>query len=244
MELSDLPSKVQSVVQKFVNRAIERFHPLGIILVGSFTKDYHGPNSDVDIYIVVPDQDWRIRGNTWLDGIELEYFVNPVRQIEAYMEHEDGFRPITADMLATGIVLEKFDPVIDELINEAKRRLSRPLPELSGVDLELVRYSIDDLKKDLMDLSDTTSSYAYQQTLWKGIEVATQAILRHHRTYAERLKIRRQQLRKLDPKFVDLLDKISAEPLSVDAAIRLIEHVEEIIGRRPEEWELRSELKL
>ncbi len=155
------------------------------------------------------------------------------------MEHEDGFNPITADMLATGIVLEKFDPVIDELINEAKRRLNRPVPELSSVDLELIRYSIDDLKKDLMDLSDTTSSYAYQQTLWKGIEVATQAILRHHRTYAKRLKIRRQQLRKLDPNFMDLLDKISTEPSSVDVAIRLLKRVEVVIGNRPEEWELR-----
>jgi predicted nucleotidyltransferase len=44
----------QRQIQKIVNRIIERFHPEQIILFGSQARGDAGPDSDVDLLVVMP----------------------------------------------------------------------------------------------------------------------------------------------------------------------------------------------
>jgi len=44
----------QEEIQKMVNRIVERFHPEKIILFGSHARGEAGPDSDVDLLIVMP----------------------------------------------------------------------------------------------------------------------------------------------------------------------------------------------
>ena len=45
---------VQRQIQKIVNRIVERFHPEQIILFGSQARGDAGPDSDVDLLVVMP----------------------------------------------------------------------------------------------------------------------------------------------------------------------------------------------
>jgi uncharacterized protein len=44
----------QRQIQKIVNRIVERFHPEQIILFGSQARGDAGPDSDVDLLVVMP----------------------------------------------------------------------------------------------------------------------------------------------------------------------------------------------
>lgn len=42
---------------------------------------------DIDIYIITKnDTTWRERGNKLVDGYLIEYFINPIKKINDYME--------------------------------------------------------------------------------------------------------------------------------------------------------------
>ena len=45
---------VQKKIEEMVRRIVERFHPDQIILFGSYARGEAGPNSDVDLLIVMP----------------------------------------------------------------------------------------------------------------------------------------------------------------------------------------------
>ena len=53
---------------------------LGALAGGSVAKGTQGPNSDIDVYILV-NQTWRQRRTRLINGIEVELFINPVEQI-------------------------------------------------------------------------------------------------------------------------------------------------------------------
>ena len=50
------PSKPdQRLLEQVVKRTVEAIHPLRIILFGSAARDAMGPDSDLDLLVVVPD---------------------------------------------------------------------------------------------------------------------------------------------------------------------------------------------
>jgi predicted nucleotidyltransferase len=242
VNLIDLDQNIRDAIEIFTQQMIYKYEPLGIMLVGSYAKGYAGPNSDLDMYVIVEDQDWRERGNTWINDLEIEYFINPVKQVRAYFQQEDALRPNTADMLGTGIVVMQKGTIIDELISEARTILYRPLSILEGVELELARYYLDDAKKDLLDLSGDPTSFAYQQTLWQAIEICNRIVSRQYGAYQDRVKIRFAQIQSLDSKYSHILNWIVNDSSNPDRVIALIEYVEGLIGPRPKEWVLRGDL--
>jgi len=45
---------VQKKIEEMVQRIVERFHPEKIILFGSYARGQAGPDSDVDLLVVMP----------------------------------------------------------------------------------------------------------------------------------------------------------------------------------------------
>ena len=85
---------------------------LGVMLL-----DYKPKYSDVDVYIVLSDMiDWRERGNVIIDGVLVEYFANPVKQIRHYFEKEfkQNIRS-TARIITIGKVLFDKTGIAEEL---------------------------------------------------------------------------------------------------------------------------------
>ena len=44
---------VMQVIDEMKNRIVERFNPVKIILFGSFAKDSFGPDSDIDLLVIM-----------------------------------------------------------------------------------------------------------------------------------------------------------------------------------------------
>jgi len=60
-------SMVQKKISEMVRRIVERFHPEKIILFGSHARGTAGPDSDVDLLVVMPVQGSRRQKATEID---------------------------------------------------------------------------------------------------------------------------------------------------------------------------------
>jgi predicted nucleotidyltransferase len=47
------PAEAQAIITQMVQRIVERFHPEKIILFGSYARGAPGPDSDVDLLVVL-----------------------------------------------------------------------------------------------------------------------------------------------------------------------------------------------
>ncbi len=47
-------SEIQKTIEEMVRRIVERFHPEKIVLFGSYARGQAGPDSDVDLLVVMP----------------------------------------------------------------------------------------------------------------------------------------------------------------------------------------------
>ncbi len=48
------PTAAQHTISQMVNRIVDKFHPYKIILFGSYAKGTAGPDSDVDLLVIMP----------------------------------------------------------------------------------------------------------------------------------------------------------------------------------------------
>ncbi len=65
---------VQEKIQEMVNRIVERFHPEMIILFGSYARGEAGPDSDVDLLIVMP-----VRGSRREKAVQIGVALHDIR---------------------------------------------------------------------------------------------------------------------------------------------------------------------
>ena len=67
--------QVREAIQEMVSRIVREFHPLLVILFGSHARGTAGPDSDVDLLVVMPPGEPRRRQATKIDmalwGIDL-----------------------------------------------------------------------------------------------------------------------------------------------------------------------------
>jgi len=71
--------EIDSVIKQYIDRILERFSPIQIILYGSYAKGGARIDSDIDIAVVVKE----ITGD-YLDGIHLLYKLR--RDLDARIE--------------------------------------------------------------------------------------------------------------------------------------------------------------
>jgi predicted nucleotidyltransferase len=144
-------AEVERAIEAMLAYVRETFSPRGIVVAGSIVRGEAGPRSDLDV-LVIHDEPWRSREQHRFAGIATELFVNPPAQFRRYFasEHERG-RPSTADMFATGEPIAPVDPVVDELIREAREWMVKPI-QPSRATLESMRYAAVDLIDDARDV--------------------------------------------------------------------------------------------
>ena len=134
-----------------VDFVLARFAVDGIIASGSIIRGNPDPASDLDIF-VVNARPQRQRLQRFFHGVPTELFVNPPQAIRNYfVEGQRDGGPSTAHMLATGFVVLKRAPVVDELIAEAHAWLAKP-PNPDEASLTQRRYFIADRFENAVDL--------------------------------------------------------------------------------------------
>src|SRR5215471_4825490 len=135
-----LPDKYDGALREAVSFVLERFNPIGIIAAGTIVRGTPDAASDLDVWVIhlAPV---RQRLQKFFNGVPAEIFVNPPWIIQKYFVQDQGeARPISAHMMATGIVLLATDTVVDRLRQTAISLLSSA-PTLTPQRLTQARYA-------------------------------------------------------------------------------------------------------
>lgn len=80
---------------------------VGILVCGSYITGTPTNHFDLDVHIVLDDDvQYRERGNKVVDGLLIEYFANPPKQIHRYFEEDiDNKSLMCQTQFATGKIL-------------------------------------------------------------------------------------------------------------------------------------------
>jgi hypothetical protein len=126
---------------------------IGILVCGSFITGEPSAHSDLDVHIILSnDVDYRERGNRIIDGLLIEYFANPPKQISKYFEEDyREICPMSQTQFITGRILLDKTGVVQELKNKAKEMLENRYQEIDSKISELNKYAIWDMLDDLQD---------------------------------------------------------------------------------------------
>ncbi len=131
----------------------------GIIVCGSYITGNPTKHSDVDIYIVLKKEcKWEERGNKIVDGILMEYFASPPRQIKKNLESDFKKREqIDAHMIYTGKIILDKEGGLRKLKKLSKKYLNKKFGKMTRYMYELGKY-------DLFDMSDNLEEVYLRKT--------------------------------------------------------------------------------
>jgi predicted nucleotidyltransferase len=149
-----LPEPYATALRRAVDFIFHEVEPVGVVATGTIIRGTAQPNSDLDVY-VVHLASYRRRIQRFFCGVPTEIFINPPSAVRRYFaEEDDNGRRLTAHMLATGVVIFRGDPVVDELRAEAAQWLDKET-HLSDFERVTTRYGIASRLEDGLDLLDT-----------------------------------------------------------------------------------------
>ena len=80
---------------------------IGILVCGSYITGNPSTHSDLDVHIILNENvNYRERGNKIVDGLLIEYFANPAKQIREYFKDDyTNVRPMSQTQFITGKIL-------------------------------------------------------------------------------------------------------------------------------------------
>jgi|HubBroStandDraft_1064217.scaffolds.fasta_scaffold314612_1 predicted nucleotidyltransferase len=82
----------QEIIQEMVRRIVEKFNPIQIILFGSYAQGTAGPDSDVDLLVVMPIDNSHKEKNVEVSlvlnamGIAKDVFVVTPEEVQKYRD--------------------------------------------------------------------------------------------------------------------------------------------------------------
>ncbi len=126
---------------------------IGVLVCGSYITGNPSSHSDLDVHIILDEKvDYRERGNKIVDGLLIEYFSNPPRQIRKYFEEDyKNVRPMSQTQFVTGKIIIDKTGEVKKLKEEAKEMLDREFKDIDTSISELYKYGMWDMLDDLKD---------------------------------------------------------------------------------------------
>lgn len=147
---NSLPPEINAIAHEFLAQCAFADDIEAAFVTGSHVSDNADVFSDIDIYIVIKDADWRERGNARMRGKLVEYFANPMRQIKKYIDQ--AF--VTGNMSIFGII-QMGIPLVDnneclaELKAYAAAKLVQEATPPSTGETALAKYHLWDTMDEL-----------------------------------------------------------------------------------------------
>ncbi len=247
-----------AITNKFLEKWRAKDEVIGAVLAGGYVLGDPSKHSDLDICIILrEDAGYRERGNKIIDGVLIEYFANPIKQIKEYVEHDEkSGRKITAHMFATGKLIFSKSKKVQNLIEDMKKELERPFPKLNSFQIKVKKYGLWDGLDNLKEIqNDKAFHIAYYNLLYQAYEAyflfKREEVVRPFRLhkYMNNKKYREKYGFELikDKKFNSLL-KNSLEPQSnkkmLESIEKLVNHIiKEMGGLKVDGFKIREKLK-
>ena len=235
----------QKACQQFVEQQKKDKDIIGIIVTGSYIHGTLNENSDIDIHLILDEKcQYRERGNTWIDGIEIEYFKNTPQQIRKYFV-EEMKSPHTAHMLVHSSVEYASSLIINELIEEAKQVLAIQPKPMHDIQKELAKYHIDDQWKDYQDAVLNEDAFSRKFILFDLVNKLVDVACQFYQLRRQKSKKLEEQLESVDDEITLLLKNVLAAQ-NVKEEAQYLEDLKiyienKIGGRRTKEWKLHED---
>lgn len=219
---------------------------IGIIVCGGWLEGHIDPNSDIDIHLILdPKCNYRERGNTWINGIEMEYFKNPPQQIRRYFELETA-SPHTAFMLAQGEIRYQESPIVATLKAEADNILAKGRKPMPGFALELAKYMLDDHYKDLEDAQAAQDIVGSNLLQKKILNESIDLFYKLRQKYRPKDKRLLASLQHIDSDFAKIIQRCLASTWNDHKGLDPLKiYIDQLLGgSRSKEWTLKGPLDL
>lgn len=151
--------KWEIALQIFLKKWENKKEVIGAVVCGSYITGNPSKHSDVDVHIILDSKKpWRKRGNTIIDGVLIEYFVNPVRQHYEYAEEDYKQRKrVNAHMFCTGKTLFDKTGEVKQLIRDSRKYLVKKYPKQNKIQIELAKYHIWDMCDNLEEVFEANA---------------------------------------------------------------------------------------
>jgi len=132
---------------------------VGVLVCGSYITGNPTSHSDLDVHIVLDNKvDYRERGNKIVDGLLIEYFANPLKQILCYFDEDLKDKSLMCQtQFATGkIMMDKVGDV-EALKLQGQKMISDfyASPQTDFRLSELDKYFLWDMLDDLQDAHES-----------------------------------------------------------------------------------------
>ncbi len=126
---------------------------VGILVCGSYVTGAPSSHSDLDVHTILDSEvDYRERGNKIIDGLLVEYFANPARQILKYFKEDyESIRTMSQVQFITGKILLDKTGEVQKLKDEAQKIFNKHFLDLDTNLNELNKYGLWDMLDDLLD---------------------------------------------------------------------------------------------
>jgi len=168
-------------LNKFIDTFEHKADMIGILVCGSFITGNPSSHSDLDVHIILNESvDYRERGNKIVDGLLIEYFANPPRQIRSYFKEDyQSISPMSQTQFIAGQILLDPTGIVAELKQEAITMMESNFKDIHLNTNELTKYGIWDMLDDLQDLCVNDRAefdFIYYSNLDKLISIYMQQI--------------------------------------------------------------------
>ena len=129
----------------------------GILVCGSYITGNPTGHSDLDVHLVLDERvGYRERGNRIVDGLLIEYFANPPRQILAYFDGDLEDRSLMSQVqFATGEILLDTEGAVLRLKQTALAMIDAFYQIEAASMPEDTKYFLWDMLDDLQDAHET-----------------------------------------------------------------------------------------
>ncbi|MBI2050543.1 MAG: hypothetical protein HYT31_01940 [Parcubacteria group bacterium] len=241
------------ILDEFIGQ-FKRKHPKDNIRVlamlgfgSSFSNKKIRANSDLDLYIVIKDIGKRFRGVMRINGIAVDYFAYPLKQLKAdwkKVKNRTAPRLTIAYMLRDGHIILDQNHALRKLRIEAKKFLQHELKN-SAIPPNLLvinKYFVNDYLKDIEDSLRDGDAFAWQYNVNLLFKDLIDIFCQFHKIPLVKPKYQKMEIAKRDKKFVRLYESVAGAPSPKEKTKRINALARYCLktmgGPLPREWEL------
>lgn len=158
--------KILNIINKFIKEMnyLENEHVLGVFFYGSYLTGFNNSNSDIDLHVIYDNSNPKhlIRGNKYIDGIKIEYFEKPIKDLYLSVDNDfENQNNAFLSIIGTSKIIFDKNGELKKLQDYTLEKFSDPLPPL---DIESSREYVSILEnrmEKLNKLAKEDSPYFY-----------------------------------------------------------------------------------
>lgn len=145
----------EQALHTFLKPYLKKDEVAGALLCGSYATGNQSPFSDIDVHIITNDtQKWRERGNRYINGFLIEYFINPPCQLKREFKEDLKTNSLcTAVMFGFGKILYDKTGQVKQLQKQALTYYQKSFAPMTKTACLLALYHIWDLRDEFQSLS-------------------------------------------------------------------------------------------